>query len=140
MKSSIWYSDNKYGIILANYEGRIAELERQLPSAKNIERNPKLALESLLALQIPSQKADPIYKKKFVECSKELKEMNDKNNSSILVWSYMVNGLYQKTLNEIANFSNNQMTAFNQFVAQWKNTLSSLENKVNIEKGKLGLK
>ena len=66
--------------------------------------------------------------------------MNDKNNSSILVWSYMVNGLYQKTLNEIANFSNNQMTAFNQFVAQWKNTLSSLENKVNIEKGKLGLK
>lgn len=140
MKSSIWYSDNKYGIILANYEGRIAELERQLPSAKNIERNPKLALESLLALQIPSQKADPIYKKKFVECSKELKEMNDKNNSSILVWSYMVNGLYQKTLNEIANFSNNQMTAFNQFVAQWKNTLSSLENKVNIEKGKLGFK
>lgn len=99
-----------------------------------------MALETLLALQIPTQKAEPIYKKKFMECSKELKEMNDKNNSSILVWSYMVNGLYQKTLNEITNFSNTQMTAFNQFVEKWKQTMSSLENKVNVEKGKLGLK
>lgn len=66
--------------------------------------------------------------------------MNDKNNSSVLVWSYMVNGLYQKTMNEIADFSNNQMNAFNQFVAQWKQTLASLENKVNVEKGKLGIK
>ena len=140
MKSSFWYSDNKYGIIVENYEKRIANIERQLPPIKNIEANPKLALETLLALQIPTQKAEPIYKKKFMECSKELKEMNDKNNSSILVWSYMVNGLYQKTLNEITNFSNTQMTAFNQFVEKWKQTMSSLENKVNVEKGKLGLK
>lgn len=140
MKSSFWYSDNKYGIIVENYEKRIANIERQLPPIRNIEANPKLALETLLALQIPTQKAEPIYKKKFMECSKELKEMNDKNNSSILVWSYMVNGLYQKTLNEITNFSNTQMTAFNQFVEKWKQTMSSLENKVNVEKGKLGLK
>ena len=140
MKSSFWYSDDKYGAIVANYEKRISELERQLPPAKNIETNPKLALDSLMSLQIPTQKADPIYKKKYKECSNELKEMNDKNNSSILVWSYMVNGLYQKTLNEIANFSNTQMTLFNQFVSQWKQTMSSLENKVNVEKGKLGLK
>lgn len=66
--------------------------------------------------------------------------MNDRNNSSVLVWSYMVNGLYQKTMNEIADFSNNQMNEFNQFVALWKETLSSLESKVNIEKGKLGIK
>ena len=71
---------------------------------------------------------------------KELQDMNDRNNSSVLVWSYMVNGLYQKTMNEIADFSNNQMNEFNQFVALWKETLSSLESKVNIEKGKLGIK
>lgn len=140
MKKSFWYSDNKYGLIVSDYEKRIADIERQLPLAKNIETNPKLALESLLSLQIPNQKDSPVYKKKIVECSKELKEMNDKNNSSILVWSYMLNGLYQKTLNEIADFSNNQMTAFNRFVEQWKQKMSSLENQVNVEKGKLGLK
>lgn len=32
------------------------------------------------------------------------------------------------------------MNEFNQFVALWKETLSSLESKVNIEKGKLGIK
>ena len=116
---------------------------RGLPNAylvTSIEKNPKLALEALLALQMPIQKSEPIYKKKFKECSKELQDMNDRNNSSVLVWSYMVNGLYQKTMNEIADFSNNQMNEFNQFVALWKETLSSLESKVNIEKGKLGIK
>lgn len=89
---------------------------------------------------MPIQKSEPIYKKKFKERSKELQDMNDRNNSSVLVWSYMVNGLYQKTMNEFADFSNNQMNEFNQFVALWKETLSSLESKVNIEKGKLGIK
>ena len=139
IKSSFWYSDKEHGSIIANYEKRITDIERQLPMAKNIENNPKLALESLLSLQIPDQKAAPKYKKTFLECAKELKEMNDKNNSSILVWSYMVNGLYKKTLNEIADFSNNQMASFNQFVDQWKQRMSALENQVNVEKGKLGL-
>ena len=66
--------------------------------------------------------------------------MNDKNNSSLLVWSYMVNGLYQKTLNEIAEYSNNRMKKFNQFVEQWKQTLNSLEYNITIEKDKLGIK
>lgn len=140
LKSSFWYSESKYSVIVEGYNKRITDLERQLPPMSNIEKNPKLALETLLALQIPTQKNDPVYKKKFLECSKELQEMNDKNNSSVLVWSYMVNGLYQKTMNEIADFSNKQMNAFNQFVAQWKQTLSSLESKVNVEKGKLGIK
>lgn len=140
LKSSFWYSESKYGVIVDSYNKRIADLERQLPLVTSIEKNPKLALEALLALQMPIQKSEPIYKKKFKECSKELQDMNDRNNSSVLVWSYMVNGLYQKTMNEIADFSNNQMNEFNQFVALWKETLSSLESKVNIEKGKLGIK
>lgn len=140
LKSSFWYSESKYGVIVDSYNKRIADLERQLPPGTSIEKNPKLALETLLALQMPTQKNEPVYKKKLKECSKELQEMNDRNNSSVLVWSYMVNGLYQKTINEIVDFSNNQMNEFNQFVAQWKQTLSSLESKVNIEKGKLGIK
>lgn len=140
MKSSIWYREDKYGVIIQNYENHISNIERQLPPMANIEANPKLALEVLLSLQIPTQEKDTIYKQKFQECSQELKEMNDKNNSSVLVWSYMVNGLYQKTLNEIAEYANEQMTAFNNLVDQWKQTIKSLEDKVNKEKGKLGLK
>lgn len=140
LKSSFWYSDKKYGVIVDKYEQRIANLERQLPTADSIKSNPQLALESLLAIHFPNQKEDPAYESKFKECSKELKDMNDKNNSSLLVWSYMVNGLYHKTINEIADFTNEQMTSFDQFMKNWKSRLSSLENKVNIEKGKLGLK
>ena len=66
--------------------------------------------------------------------------MNDKNNSSLLVWSYMVNGLYQKTLNDIAEYSNTRMKKFNKFVEQWKQTLNMLEYNITIEKDKLGIK
>ena len=55
MRSSFWYSDRKYGLIVENYQKRIEELEGQLPSDKYIESNPKFAVESLLSLQIPSQ-------------------------------------------------------------------------------------
>jgi len=140
LKKSFWYSKSKYGIIADNYDKQIADVERQLPPLDNIKNNPKLALEVLLSLQLPAQQENPIFKEKFSECSKELKEMNDKNNSSLLVWSYMVNGLYQKTLNDIAEYSNNRMNRFNKFVEQWKQTLSTLECNINIEKDKLGIK
>lgn len=140
LKKSFWYSKSKYGIIADDYDKQIADAERQLPPLDNIKNNPKLALEVLLSLQLPSHQEDPIFKDRFSECSKELKEMNDKNNSSLLVWSYMVNGLYQKTLNDIAEYSNNRMKKFNQFVEQWKITLSNLEYNINVEKDKLGLK
>ena len=140
LKKSFWYSKSKYGIIADNYDKQVVDAERQLPPLDNIKSNPKLALEVLLSLQLPSQQEDPIFKDRFSECSKELKEMNDKNNSSLLVWSYMVNGLYQKTLNEIAEYSNNRMKKFNQFVEQWKQTLNSLEYNITIEKDKLGIK
>lgn len=140
LKKSFWYSKSKYGIIADNYDKQIADVERQLPPLDNIKNNPKLALEVLLSLQLPAQQENPIFKEKFSECSKELKEMNDKNNSSLLVWSYMVNGLYQKTLNDIAEYSNKRMNRFNKFVEQWKQTLSTLECNINIEKDKLGIK
>ncbi len=139
MKESIWYSDQKYGIIVSEYEKRITNLTNQLPPSKDFQQIPKFALGTLLRIKIPAQKSNPHYMQKLRECARELKQMNDKNNSSLLVWSYSLNGFYQKTLNEIAQFSNEQMTQFNQFVDKWKQTLSSLENKVNIEKGKLGL-
>ena len=140
MKSSFWFTEGKYGAIVTNYENRIIGIERLLPLPEKIKANPKLALKSLMALEIPTQKAETSYRDKYIECSNELKEMNDKNNASVLVWSYMVNGFYKKTLNEIANYSNTQMNDFNQFVDQWKQTMYSLESKVNVEKGKLGLK
>lgn len=139
MKSSFWYSEKKYGSIVENYQKRIEELEHQLPLTENVKNNSRSAIESLLALQIPVQKKDPIYQKKLEECSNELQNLNDKNNSSVLIWSYMVNGLYQKTINEIVIFSNNKMKDFNQFISDWKETLSMLEKKVNIEKDKLGI-
>ena len=140
LKSSFWYSEAKYGIIADNYDKQIADAECQLPPIENIKNNSKLALEVLLSLQLPSQQENPIFKEKFSECSKELKEMNDKNNSSLLVWSYMVNGLYQKTLNDIAEYSNTRMKKFNKFVEQWKQTLNMLEYNITIEKDKLGIK
>ena len=55
------------------------------------------------------------------------------------MWSYFVYGLYQKTLNEITDFSNEQMSGFNQFIAQWKQKLKLLEKNINTEKSKLGM-
>ena len=79
------------------------------------------------------------YEKEYEGCIEELKNFNDKNNASILVWSYFVYGLYQKTLNEITDFSNEQMSGFNQFIAQWKQKLKLLEKNINTEKSKLGM-
>ena len=64
---------------------------------------------------------------------------NDKNDSSILMWSYMINNLYQQTLNEIAQFSNEQMAALNKVFLSWKNTMEALATAIDKEKGKLGL-
>ena len=72
-------------------------------------------------------------------CRDELKKTTDKNNSSLLMWSYMINNLYQQTLNDIADFSNKKMKILNELFANWKNEMNRLQNKVEREKGKLGL-
>lgn len=139
IKSSVWYSDSKYGIVLDNCNSKLIKLESQLPPMDNIKTNPKLALETILALQMPFDQENYAYEKEYEGCIEELKNFNDKNNASILVWSYFVYGLYQKTLNEITDFSNEQMSGFNQFIAQWKQKLKLLEKNINTEKSKLGM-
>ena len=79
------------------------------------------------------------YQDKINECRVELKSLNDKNNSAVLVWSYMVNNLYQKTLNDIAEYSNDQMKTLNGAFYRWKKILSVIEDRIRTEKGKLGL-
>ena len=51
----------------------------------------------------------------------------------------MVDNLYQKTLNDIAEYSNDQMKTLNELFGSWKDTLSEIEGRISVEKGKLGL-
>ena len=73
------------------------------------------------------------------ECCNELKIINDKNDSNVLVWSYMINNLYQQTLNDIADYSNKKMKSLNGLFKSWIIRLGELEKNIEKEKGKLGL-
>lgn len=139
LRKSIWYSNNKYDSIIESFESEIKDIENQLPPVEFIRTSPDTAIEVLLNLNMPNRKSVKAYQDKINECSAELKTLNDKNNSAVLIWSYMVNNLYQKTLNDIAEYSNGQMKILNEFFSSWKVTLSKLENKIDVEKGKLGL-
>ena len=55
------------------------------------------------------------------------------------MWSYMVNNLYKKTLNDIAAHSNEQMQSLDKLFSKWKKTMDKLSSKVEKEKGRLGL-
>lgn len=139
LRKSIWYSNNKYDSIIESVESEIENIENQLPPVEFIKTSPETAIDVLLNLNMPNRKAVKAYQDKINECSAELKTLNDKNNSAVLVWSYMVNNLYQKTLNDIAEYSNDQMKTLNELFGSWKETLSEIEGKINSEKGKLGL-
>lgn len=137
LRKSIWCSLGKYNRILTSFEEEIKDLEEQIPPEDFIKDRPETAIEILL--NMPKRKTAKAYQEKINECCEELKVLNDKNHSSVLIWSYMVNNLYQKTLNDIANYSNMQMESLNKFFNGWKNTMAHLEDKINVEKGKLGL-
>lgn len=139
LRKSIWYSNNKYDSIIESVESEIEDMENQLPQVEFIKTSPETVIDVLLNLNMPNRKAVKAYQDKINECSAELKTLNDKNNSAVLVWSYMVNNLYQKTLNDIAEYSNDQMKTLNELFGSWKETLSEIEGKINSEKGKLGL-
>lgn len=62
---------------------------------------------------MPNRKSVKAYQNKINECSDELMSLNDKNNSTVLIWSYMVNNLYQKRLSDIAEYSNDQLKTLN---------------------------
>lgn len=139
IRKSIWFSANKYEKLIQEYENQIDCIEKQLPSPQLIRSNPQIVFDTLIDIDMPNRKMSSKFQDKINECKEELKKANDKNDSSILMWSYMVNNLYQKTLSDIADFSNKKMKTLNELFSKWKNTMNKLQNKVEKEKGKLGL-
>jgi hypothetical protein len=125
--------------VLSAYKERIKKLETQLIPIENIKANPVLAIESLLSIRMPKEVKPSEYEKHLSSCADELKELNNKNDSSILVWTYMVNGAYQKALNDITEYNNGEMESLNQLYSHWKSVMTELGNKVDREKSKLGL-
>ena len=139
VKASFWYKEEKHGTVINRYMERIAGLEAQLIPIENIKENPILAIESLLSIKMPKEITTSEYEKNLSACTEELKELNNKNDSSILVWTYMVNGAYQKAIRDITECNNREMTSLNQFFDSWKTTMTELGKKVDKEKSKLGL-
>lgn len=139
IKNSIWYSAKKYDAIALEYERQIEDIENQLPTPHLISSNPRIVIDVLTEIEMPNRKANSKFQDKINDCREELKKANDKNDSSILMWSYMVNNFYQKTLNDIADFSNEKMGSLNRLFSDWKDKMSELEKSVEKEKGKLGI-
>ena len=138
LKKSIWYSANKYDDIIKEYEAQIEDIESQLPDIDLVKEDPRLVIDTLVNIKMPNRRSNLKIQTKLEECSNELKAVNDKNNSSILVWSYMINNLYQKTLNDIADFSNEKMQSLNLLFTTWKEKMKDLQNTVEKERAKLG--
>lgn len=139
LRKSVWYSSKKHETMITEYEREAEKLLNQLPTVESISEMPNKALDALMKVEIHTFEGSKAFAKKYEECHKELKEMNDKNDSSILMWTYMINNLYNKTLNDIAQFSNTQMEALNHVFNSWKLKMDSLLNAIEKEKGKLGL-
>lgn len=139
MRASVWFSSKKYESLLIEYETQIKQIECQLPTAELIKCNPHFVIDVLSKIKMPNRKTTTKFQAKINECRDELKKTTDKNNSSLLMWSYMINNLYQQTLNDIADFSNKKMKTLNELFSNWKNEMNRLQNKVEREKGKLGL-
>lgn len=139
IKKSIWYSAKKYDTIVREYEQQIDYIEKQLPDSRLIKNNPRIVIDVITKIEMPNRKVVQKFQDKINDCKEELKKSNDKNDSSILMWSYMVNNLYQKTLNDIADFSNEKMETLNRLFSDWKHKMTKLENSVEEEKGKLGI-
>lgn len=138
LRKSIWYSANKYDDIIKEYESQIEDIESQLPDIDLVKENPRLVIDSLVNIKMPNRRSNLKIQTKLEECSNELKAVNDKNNTSVLVWSYMLNNLYQKTLNDIADFSNEKMQSLNLLFTTWKQKMNDLQNTVEKERAKLG--
>ena len=139
IKKSIWYSAKKYDALVFEYEQQIEDIENQLPTPQLISSNPRIVIDVLTEIEMPNRKAYSKFQDKINDCREELKKANDKNDSSILMWSYMVNNLYQTSLNDIADFSNEKMGSLNRLFSDWKDKMTELENTVEKEKGKLGI-
>lgn len=139
VKASFWYKEEKHGTVINRYMERIAGLEAQLIPIENIKENPTLAVESLLSIKMPKEIITSEYEKNLSACTEELNDLNNRNDSAILVWTYMVNGAYQKAIHDITDYNNKEMASLNQLFDNWKATMTELGKIVDKEKGKLGL-
>lgn len=139
LRKSFWYKAEEHEEIIASYENVARMILDQMPPVEDIKNSPEMALKILLDLEFPAHCAIHSYQHKIDECQKELKELNDKNDSSILMWSYMINNLYQQTLNEIAQFSNEKLADLDKIFQRWKTTMEVLASAIDKEKEKLGI-
>lgn len=89
---------------MKEYESQVDESESQLPDIDLIKEDSLLVIDILVNIKMPNRRSNFKIQTKLDEYSNELKTVNDKNNYSILIWSHMINNLYQKTLNDIADF------------------------------------
>lgn len=138
LKNSFWYSENKYVDVVNEYISQINDIESKLPSPEIIRNDPHAIVETITSIKLPNRKNNLSFQSKINECCNELKMLNDKNDSNVLVWTYMVNNLYQKVLNDIADYSNNKMRQLNNRFDYWKTKIDKLVKKVEEEKSKLG--
>jgi hypothetical protein len=139
VRSSVWYKENEHGPVLIELETRISQLERELPSVSLVRNAPETAMDTLLYLDMPGILVREEFQDNVIECEHTLKALNNKNEATLLMWTYLVNNLYQKTLNDIAEVSNAEMTKLNGLFADWKSRLSVFEEQVETEKNRLGL-
>ena len=139
MRGWVWDGEGGHGVGGGTDEETAGGRVARVPLADKIRNDTKSALNILIRLNFTTYTEQEEFQKKISECRNELKELNDKNDSSLLMWSYMVNNLYKKTLNDIAAHSNEQMQSLDKLFSKWKKTMDKLSSKVEKEKGRLGL-
>lgn len=138
MKASKWYKSEKHAIIIYKFMKEFDKFFNRLPNIDDILHHPYKALEQLLSIDIPKLKVNYQLTPKIHNYYHELRNQIDKDNIAILLWVGMINGDYQKTLNDITIFSNNNISMFNASVIGKQCQLKEYENKVKYEKQKLG--
>lgn len=138
LRESSWYTKAKHESIIRKYEDVASNILNQLPNLDAVKQCPEDALNRIFELDIPISILNEL-QSTLSNVQHELRTANEKNDASLLMWTYMINNLYQKFLNDIASYTNEQMASLNKLFADWKDRLTSLLADINIEKGKLGL-
>lgn len=139
LRRSLWYSEKRHAMVIVTCENTEDDTLCQMPLADKIQIATKSALEILIRLNFPTYTEHEEFQKKIAECRNELNVLNDKNDSFLLMWSYMVNNLYKNTFNDIAAHSNEQMKSLDKLFPTWKKTMDRLSSKVEKGKDRLGL-
>lgn len=139
IKRSFWYSSFKYDQIILEIENKLTEAENSLPSVELLKSDPQIAINQILSLDLPNRHFSMDMQEKINDLVNELEDFNDKNDAAYLMWTYVIKQYYQKTLNEVADFSNSQMQQLNGCFVNWKSKLDNIVSRIDKEKQKLGL-